>query len=428
MADGLRLRTAARPLDAIVRVPGSKSIANRALVCAALADGDSELVGVPDGDDTAAMVDGLRAIGVEVRVDGGVATVAGTGGALPAGTARIHARLAGTTSRFLTAVAALAPGPVTIDGDPPLRKRPMGPLHDALLALGAEVRRGEARGHLPVTVRGPLHDGGRLTMPGDVSSQYLTALMLIAPLLRGGLHVELATPLVSRPYVELTAAVMAAFGAGRAVVDDDEVVVAADRYRGVAYAIEPDASSASYALALAAVAGGRVGVEGLRAASAQGDVVFADLLRMMGCDVDDTGSGLVVARRPDTPLRGIDVDLGDVSDLVPTLAAVAATASTPTTITGVGFIRTKESDRLGDLAAELTKTGAAVTEERDGLRIEPADHLHGAVLSTHHDHRLAMAFGVLGAAVPGIEVRHPDVVSKSWPDYWNVRDQVVAGR
>jgi 3-phosphoshikimate 1-carboxyvinyltransferase len=297
-------------------------------------------------------------------------------------------------------------------------------LHDALLALGADVRSAGEAGRLPVTLAGGLRRGGRVELPGDVSSQFLTALMLIAPLLDGGVEVALTTPLVSVPYVELTAAVMTAFGSGPIQVDDDRVVVPSGGYRGRRYSIEPDASSASYPLAMAAVAGGRVRIAGLRPTSAQGDVVFVDLLARMGCRVDDGSDGLGVVREPAAPLRGIEVDLRDSSDLVPTLAVVAAAASTSTRISGVGFIRTKESDRLTDLAAELTKTGAAVHVDADGLIIDPAG-LHGARLDPHHDHRLAMAFGVLGSLIDGIEVTDPDVVSKSWPEYWSVRDEIV---
>ena len=372
------------------------------------------------------MLECLAALGVPLgEVDADV-TVEGSGGALVPRASRVDARLAGTTSRFVTALAALSPRAVTVDGAPPLRRRPMKPLHDALVALGADVQPGGEPGHLPVTVTGPLTRGGELMLPGDVSSQYLTALMLIGPLLEGGLRVALTTPLVSRPYVELTATVMAEFGVQAVLVGDREVVVPEGRYGATRYTVEPDASTASYPLAMAAVVGGRVEVSGLRSSSAQGDVRFADLLGRMGCTVIDGPNGIGVERARDLALDGIDVDLAEASDLVPTLAAVAATASTVTTITGVGFIRRKESDRLSDLATELNKTGARVEVLADGLRISPTPRLHGAVLEPHDDHRLAMAFGVLGSAVSGIEVRDPGVVAKSWPDFWTVRDALLS--
>jgi 3-phosphoshikimate 1-carboxyvinyltransferase len=423
--DVLRLSTASRPLDAVVDVPGSKSIANRALVCAALADGDTTLTNVPGGDDTVAMLGCLGALGIAVSAEADEVRLAGSGGRLDAADVVLDAVLAGTTSRFVTALAALAPGPVTVDGAPPLRRRPMGPLHTALASLGVAVEPGELPGNLPVTVRGPLRTGGTVALPGDVSSQYLTALMLIGPSLTGGLRLRLTTPLVSVPYVRLTASVMAEFGVGGVEIGSAEIVVPEGRYAATTLAIEPDASSASYPLAMAAVAGGRVQVRGLHRTSAQGDAVFADLLADMGCTVSDDADGLTVARDPATALTGIDVDLADVSDLVPTVAAVAVTATTPTRITGVGFIRAKESDRLGDLAAELGALGADVTVEADGLRIAPAGPLRGAALATHHDHRLAMAFGVLGVAVPDVVVAEPGVVSKSWPDFWAARRRIL---
>jgi 3-phosphoshikimate 1-carboxyvinyltransferase len=428
-----RLRAATGPVHGAVTVPGSKSIANRALVVAALAFGDSTLRNVPDGDDTVAMLRCLSDLGVVVDVrEGGAVLVGGTGGRIEPRERRLDARLAGTTSRFVTAVAALADQPVVIDGDPPLRARPMGGLHDALVALGAHVDYGEAVGQLPVTVTGPLRQGGTVTMRGDVSSQFVSALMMIAPVLDRGLRIELTSPLVSMPYVRLTADVMAAFRVDGVKIGERQVVVPVGPYRGTPFDVEPDASSASYPLAVAAIVGGEVTVAGLTADSWQGDIAILDLLSAMGCDVT-AGNGTVrVRREPDRQLHGIDVDLAATSDLVPTVAAVAATASTPTVIRGVGFIRAKESDRLGDLAAELSKTGAQVSETADGLTIRPvtggAGGLHGATLDTHHDHRLAMAFAVLGAAVDGIAIDDPSVVGKSWPGFWNAYDALLGTR
>ena len=417
------------PVDGAVEVPGSKSIVNRVLVVAALADGDSVLTGMPDGDDTVAMLACLHGLGVTTeRLDDGPpgVLVAGRGGALTSG-ATLHAGLAGTTSRFVTAMAALASGPVIIDGHQPLRDRPMAELHGALRALGVHLEYHEREGHLPVTVTGPLRSGGHVALRGDVSSQFITALMLIGPMLERGLSIALTTPLVSVPYVRLTAAVMADFGVTDVAVDERRIVVPPGRYRGRPYHVEPDASSASYPLAIAALRGGSVSVPGLTAASLQGDIAVLELLGRMGCDVVGDDSGTTVRRDPARPLLGIDVDMADISDLVPTIAAVAVTASTPTTIRGVGFIRAKESDRLGDLATGLRKTGAAVDVTDDGLHITPVAELHGATLSTHDDHRLAMAFAVLGAAVDGIVVEDPGVVSKSWPGFWDAYDALLAG-
>jgi 3-phosphoshikimate 1-carboxyvinyltransferase len=419
MMDVRLLRPLVDEVDAVVAVPGSKSIANRALVCAALADGSSALVNVPDGDDTVAMIEGLRALGAGIEVADGRVVVTGLPDPGAIGPATVHAALAGTTSRFLTAFAALGRSPVTVDGSPSLQRRQFGPLHDALVQLGAEVTPGGDWGHLPVTVRGPL-TSSEVSVAGDVSSQFITALMLIAPALPDGLHLKLTSRLVSRPYVEMTASVMGAFGAGDVDVTARGVRVGAGRYVACDLAIEPDASSASYPLAIAAVRGGKVTVPGLGARSLQGDARFADLLRAMGCDVQRAGDRTVVERHLGRELVGVDVDMSEISDLVPTLAAVALFASTPTRISGVGFIRGKESDRLGDLARELRLVGGDVDETDDGLLIRPSgERLDGGEVATHHDHRLAMAFAVIGSVVPGIAVADPDVVTKSWPAFWD---------
>lgn len=414
------------PIDADVSVPGSKSIANRAMVCAALAPGSSTLVGVPDGDDSAAMRDCLDRLGIGTRVEGAgpvgdTVVVAGGLDRLRSGPVVLDAALAGTTSRFVTALAALADGPVTIDGGDPLRRRPMHALHHALDVLGAEVVAVGRDGHLPVTVRRALLRGGSVSMPGDVSSQFVTALMLIAPVLQGGLEIELTTRLVSRPYVAITASVMASFGIDAIDVGEQHVRVPAGRYRPTTYRIEADASSAGYPLAAAAIAGGRVRVEGLGETALQGDAAFAGLLARMGCDVE-YGDDWTEVRRGQGVLQGLGtVDMSDMSDLVPTLAVVAATAATPTRITGVGFIRHKESDRLGDLVGELRVLGVDADEEDDGIVVRPS-RLRGGLVRTHHDHRLAMSLSLLGLVVAGVEVADPEVVTKSWPGWWQTLD------
>ncbi len=424
------------PLDAVVRVPGSKSIANRALVCAALADGESLLRNVPGGDDTAAMLECVSLLGAGVTVsadDMTEVTVLGTGAVLRDGPMTLPTQLAGTTSRFITAVCALGSGHYEIDGLAPLRARPMGPLHDALVSLGVSVQPRGEWGHLPVIIEG-LGSAGNATgntkvtnivqMPGDISSQYITALMLIAPYLAGGLRIELTTPLVSRPYVAITAAVMKSFGVSDVMVAEAVITVASGRYTACEYHIEPDASSASYPFAAAAICGGRVRVPDLGNDALQGDAAFADVLAAMGCEVERGVHGTVVSRHAE--LTGITIDMADLSDLVPTLAAIAPFASSPTEITGVGFIRAKESDRLGDLVAELRKCGIHAVELEDGLRVEPG-FVSGASLNTHHDHRLAMSFGVMGLRISGMRVHDPAVVSKSWPDFWLALESMRGG-
>lgn len=422
------LAVARGPVRSTVGVPGSKSIANRALVCAALADGVSEISGCPDGDDTRAMIEGLTNLGSTVVGSGeGRFTVSGHGGHVRGGR-DVDANLAGTTSRFLTAVAALGAESTLVTGAARLRARPMAALHDALRSLGARVESLEAADHLPVRVaRGDLR-GGRVELRGDVSSQFVTALMLIGPVLDDGLSIRLTSPLVSRPYVAMTAAVMASFGARGIAISDNSIEVAASGYEATRFAVEPDASSASYPLAAAAITAGDVVVPGLVDGSLQGDAHFAMVLESMGCEVSvgDHGTRVIGVER----LRGVDIDMADVSDLVPTLAAVAAFAESPTHIRGVGFIRNKESDRLGDLAAGLNAIGCRSEVTNDGIVISPSvpEAYHGASLSTHHDHRLAMAWSLLALRVPDIVLDDDTVVSKSWPEWWRVRESLVGGR
>lgn len=418
-----RLPVAVGPVHATVAVPGSKSLANRILVCAALADGRSRLRNLPDGDDTEAMLDGLARLGVGIeRFDGAEVEVSGSGRVVGGG--EVDARLAGTTSRFLTAVAALGESDTTITGEPALRTRPMKDLHDALRTLGADVTPLAESGRLPVRVRRGSLLGGRVEMPGDVSSQFVTALMLVAPYFPEGLTIRLTTPLVSRPYVAMTARVMSAFGVEGISVSDSLVNVEPGRYRPTEITVEPDASSASYPLAMAAICGGEVRVPHLSRDSSQGDVAIVDILGRMGCDVRfDEGGAVVVGGGA---LRGIDIDMADVSDLVPTVAAVAAFADSPTTITGVGFIRGKESDRIGDLVRGLRSLGVAADALDDGLHVSPTSELHGADMSTHHDHRLAMAWSLLAARVDGVVLDRPEVVSKSWPAWWDVRSSLLS--
>lgn len=419
------VRPAAAPLDFAVRVPGSKSIANRALVCAALADGASTITGIPDGDDVSALIEALGRLGADLRVDrsGSTSTVRIASGidASRSNEVTLHARLAGTTSRFLLALAALQTAPTVVDGDPPLRRRPFGDLLDALSTLGASVESLDRPHALPVRISRAGLSGGRVVVPGSVSSQFVSALAMIGPLLSGGLDVEISDHLVSTGYVELTLDVMRAFGV-KASMRNGVVSCPWGRYTGCDFHVPPDASSATYPAAAAAIVGGRVRLIDLVSAATQPDSAFTDMLSRMGCRVTVDGNDVVVERSPEVPLRGVSVDMGMMSDAVPALAAVATCADTPTTITGIGFIRGKESDRIGDLAAELRRLGASVEVLDDGLVIGPSS-LYGATMATHHDHRLAMAFAVLGLGVAGVGIEEPDVVSKSWPSFWSELDR-----
>jgi 3-phosphoshikimate 1-carboxyvinyltransferase len=296
-----------------------------------------------------------------------------------------------------------------VDGSPQLRARPFGPLTDALRELGATVEDLGAPGFLPVAVTGPVA-GGKVPLPGHLSSQFLSGLLMAGPLMADGLSVELTSPLVSVPYVEATTAVMAAFG-----VTVDGLRVQPGAYRATDYAIEPDASAASYLLAAAAIGEGRVTVEGLGTASLQGDVRFADLLERMGARVERTADRITVTGTG--TLHGIDVDMADISDTAQTLAAVAVFADSPTRVRGIGFIRKKETDRIAAVVTELRRAGLDAVEDEDGFTVNPGLPAPTA-FDTYEDHRMAMSLALLGLRVPGIEIRDPRCVAKTYPTYF----------
>ncbi|GHJ44545.1 3-phosphoshikimate 1-carboxyvinyltransferase [Catellatospora sp. TT07R-123] len=404
--------------DATVRPPGSKSITNRALLCAALAPGRSTLTGVLFADDTRAMLSCVEALGARVEADERTCTVAVTGiDPRSADPAMVHARQSGTTSRFVLPVLALGSSRRVLDGDPQLRDRPFGPLVAALRELGAVVDEPLRADHLPLAVTGPVL-GGRVRLPGHLSSQFLSGLLLAAPLMRDGLSVELTSTLVSVPYVTMTAAVMAAFGVDVDGVGNgsvDGLRVAPGAYRPADFAVEPDASAASYFLAAAAVTGGRITVAGLGTASLQGDVRFADVLERMGARVERAESQITVTGTG--TLRGVDVDMADISDTAQTLAAVAVYAEGPTRVRGIGFIRGKETDRVGAVVAELRRAGIDAVEHEDGFTIYPGTPAPTR-FATYDDHRMAMSLALLGLRTPGIEIAGPRCVSKTYPGYF----------
>jgi 3-phosphoshikimate 1-carboxyvinyltransferase len=423
LPDPLPIQPLAGPVDAVVELPGSKSITNRALVCAALADGESILVNVLRADDTEAMVEGLAALGVAILADERTErlTVRGCAGRPMADVAMVDARLSGTTSRFLLPVAALGDGTRRVDGANRLRARPMGPALDALRALGADVRDVGAPGHLPVELTGGSLIGGEVALSGDLSSQFLSGLLLAGPAMPAGLTVHLTTDLVSRPYVDMTVAVMAAFGVTVEHPDERTWAVESQPYRATTFTIEPDASAASYAFAAAAVTGGTVRVDGLGTDSLQGDLAFVDLLERMGAEVDRTATSTTV--RSTGQLRGIEADLSQISDTAQTLAVVAAFADGPTRVTGIGFIRGKETDRIHAVVTELQRAGLDAVDEPDGFVVHPGE-VQPATIETYDDHRMAMAFALLGLRVSGIRIADPDCVGKTFPGYWAMLDSL----
>lgn len=405
-----------RPVHAVVRPPGSKSLTNRALVCAAMAEGGvSRIVGALESDDTLAMRSGLRNLGVAVDDNDDPWLVLGTGGSVGSGT--VDARSSGTTARFLTAVAALTSGSVTIDGSRRLRERPIQPLIEALRAIGADIM-GD---RLPVTARSAALAGGNVEIDGSESSQFVTAMLMLAPLLPHGAQVEVTGDLVSSSYVVGTLHVMQAFGAdisGR----DCGYVVQPGGYRKSEFEVEADASAAAYPLVAAAITGGTVTIDGLSALSTQPDIRLVDVLESMGCDIQ-RDHRRVTLTGPPAPLRPVDADMRDAPDASLALAVACLFAEGSSRLSGLSTLRVKETDRLSALVNEIRRLGAGAAVEGDSLLIEPKP-LASTTIETYDDHRMAMAFAVAGLRVKGLQIRDPGCVAKTWPNFFKMLDSL----
>lgn len=414
------------PVRGTIRPPGSKSITNRALVCSALAQGESVLEGALTSEDTEVMIESLHRLGVAVRTEeeGRRLVVQGRGGQIPAQQADLYAANSGTTIRFLTAMVCLGRGVYRLDGVPRMRERPIGDLLEALGQLGADARSEQNTGCPPVIVRAQGLRGGRATVAGDISSQFLSALLMAAPCAQQEVEIAVRGPLVSRPYVDMTLAVMRSFGAKVEEPQPGRFLVQTTGYKACQYQIEPDASAASYFFGAAAVTGGQVTVEGLGQDSLQGDVAFCQCLRRMGCQVEYGPNRITVSGRAQ---QGVDVDMNSISDTVPTLAAVALVAQGPTRIRGVAHMRHKETDRIAALAAELRKLGASVDELPDGLVINPGP-LHGAEIETYNDHRMAMSLALVGLVTTGVVILNPGCTVKTYPGFVDDLARIVQKR
>lgn len=417
----------AKPPSATVAVPGSKSITNRALVLAALATPDCTVHNALRSEDTEVMVDCLRRLGLEVATDWGRGTVTVIRGQneeyefipdhawIPADRAELFVGNSGTTIRFLTAMTALGHGTYRFDGVPRMRERPIQDLLDALWQLDVDARSEAGNGCPPVVVNANGLRGGHVRVKADVSSQFLSGLMLVAPFAGDDTLIEIDGPLVSEPYVEMTIGVLQSFGLRITADGPGQYRIPGCQAVGPRhYTVEPDASSASYFLAAAAITGGTVGVSGLTTRSIQGDVRFLDLLEAMGCSAYRGPDSIAITGGP---LHGVDVDMNDISDTVMTLGAVACFADGPTTIRNIGHIRHKETDRIAALATELRKLGAEVEERTDGLTITPRP-LTGCAVDTYNDHRMAMSLALIGLKVPGVVIRNPGCVAKTYPGFW----------
>lgn len=408
-------------LSGDVRLPGSKSISNRALLLASMAEGRTRLVNLLHGDDTRVMLDALATLGIDIVEEGGDLAVAGANGPLVTDgrRAQLYLGLAGTALRPLTAALTLGNGEFELDGVARMRERPIAHLVDALLALGAEVEYTGVPGHPPLRVRGRGLNGGNVDIDGSLSSQFLTSLLLAAPLARDPVNVRITGELVSKPYVDITLDLMRRFGVGvQAGPGYRDFHIPASGYRSPgSYLVEGDASSATYFLAAGAIRGAGVRVHGVGADSIQGDLAFAGVLRDMGARVEEYADHIEAAPGQ---LRGIETDLNHIPDAAMTVAVLALFAKGPTRILNIYNWRVKETDRLAAMACELRKLGAVVDEGDDYLAIDPPTELRPAAISTYGDHRMAMCFSLAALGGVPITIDDPDCVAKTFPDYFSV--------
>jgi 3-phosphoshikimate 1-carboxyvinyltransferase len=404
-------------LDATVRIPGSKSFTQRAMIIAALAEGPSLLRDGLRSEDTRLLAAALGDLGAGIRMDGTDMAVTGTGGRIAAPPHEIRLGNNGTAIRLLAGVVSLGKGPFVLTGDERLRERPLKPLLEALATLGAEAHTEGQRGYPPVRIQGGGLRGGQVALGRIESSQYVSALLIAAPYAATDVTIALEGPVPSLPYIALTVEAMEAFGA---TVDRSGSgryrVVSGRTYQGREYRIEGDVSSASYFFLAAALLKGRAQVENIDPRTRQGDIAFLTILERLGCRVVRDRSRVTVEGGP-LPGGEMTFDLGAMPDMVPTLAALAALRPGRTLIRNVAHLRFKESDRLAALVTELRRTGVDAEELADGLAVT-GGHPHGAAIETYNDHRIAMAFAVLGLAVPGMKIENEACVGKSFPGFW----------
>jgi 3-phosphoshikimate 1-carboxyvinyltransferase len=400
-----------------VTVPGSKSYTHRALILSSLADGESVLINALRCEDTESTAEALKKFGVPVSWESDHIRVLGRGGKFKTSEDRIDVGNSGASMRFLTALAVLKKGMTLLDGSERMRKRPIGELLNGLEELGVKAYSKKGDGCPPVIVESQGLKGGTARIKGEESSQFLSSLLMVAPYARRDVNIEVMGSLASKPYVDITRDVMSAFGVE---INNREYrsffIKAGQRYLPQKYRIEGDTSNASYFFSAAAVCRGRVRVENINPATIQGDIGFLEILERMGCHVTRGRDWIEVLGGE---LNGIEMDMNEMPDLVPTLAVTAAFAQGKTGIQNIKHLRFKESDRLHALTAELSKMGIRIKEGEDRLEIEGGTP-HGAEIETYDDHRMAMSFAVAGLAVPGVKIKGERCVDKSFPGFWDV--------
>ncbi|MBT3921335.1 MAG: 3-phosphoshikimate 1-carboxyvinyltransferase [Nitrospina sp.] len=403
-------------LQATISIPGSKSYTNRALIIAGLTEGECRLEKPLVSDDTKYMIQALRSFGVPVQEEEEAFIVSGKGGKLSASSKEIFIGNAGTAMRFLTSLSALVPGNTRLDGDERMRERPLADLLDCLTQMGVKAVSAKDNGCPPIDIAGGEVPGGDLSLAGDKSSQYLTSILLSAPYFKNDTCVNIQGELTSKPYADITLDIMKTFGVH---VENESyqrfTVKAGDRYKAQTYRVESDWSSATYFLAAAAVTGGEVTLTDINPHSVQGDAKFASVLEAMGCRIEKKINALHIKGNP---LRGININMNNMPDAVQTLAVTALFAKGETVIQGIGNLRIKETDRISALSNELTRLGAEVEAGEDFLIIRPRKY-SGTEIETYNDHRMAMSFAVAGLKIPGVRIKNPKCVEKSFPDFFH---------
>ncbi len=417
-----------KPIDWTVEVPGSKSMTNRALLMAALQDGEIHLSGVLFSDDSRHFIGSLISLGFEVTCDevAHCVTVTGCGGKIPKKSATIDVGSAGTAARFLTAMLGFSDGTYTIQATEQMKKRPMQELFTLLTNAGAKITYLEKEGHLPVEICGigaacGMENDSPMELELDISksTQFLSALLLISPMIRRGLHIYITSEKKDGSYIRITRNMMAEFGVEAAFDGENYLVPAHASYHRDTYTVEPDMSAACYFYGAAAITGGKALVRHVHPDNTQGDVKFLDVLEQMGCAVTDTPEGIVVTGPDVGGLSGIDLDMNDFSDQTLTLAAIAPFANSPVHIRNIAHIRGQECDRLHAMATELARAQIRVEEEDDGILIYPGEP-KACVIETYDDHRVAMAFSLLGLRVEGIVIDNPGCCKKTFENYFEL--------
>lgn len=443
-----------KPIDWTVEVPGSKSMTNRALLMAALSEGTVEVEGVLFSDDSRHFLSSLASLGFTLNIEESKkkVTVTGCNGSIPKKVAEINVGSAGTAARFLTAMLGFSDGVYTIQASEQMKKRPMKPLFDLLISVGAEITYLEQEGFLPIRIAGcaskkKMHiDGAEhrerdtlsegtakdivakpLTLNLDISksTQFLSALLLISPMIKQGLHIHITSEKTDGSYIRITRKMMAEFGVTVAFDGRDYEVTPQVSYQKSSYVVEPDMSAACYFYAAAAVTGGQAMVRHVHMDNTQGDLKFLDVLQQMGCVIEDTKGGIVVKGPAGGELKGIDIDMNDFSDQALTLAAIAPFADRDVSIRNIGHIRGQESDRIHAIVTELARVGILCEEEADAVTIHPGIPT-GGIIETYEDHRVAMAFSIIGLKTEGIWIDNPGCCGKTFEEYFEVLDALNA--